>query len=119
MAQSEPAAWEVPLPGEPPLRPLTLFDPPERVEVLAQVPDGPPRQFRWRGTAHRIVAQEGPERIAPEWWRRQNGYDANPGLTRDYYRVEDESGSRFWLFRHGLYERETAQPHWYVHGLFA
>jgi protein ImuB len=119
MAQSGPAPWDIPLPGEPPLRPLTLFDPPERVEVLAQVPDGPPRQFRWRGAAHRIVAQEGPERIAPEWWRRHNGYDANPGLTRDYYRVEDESGRRFWLFRHGLYERETAQPHWYVHGLFA
>jgi protein ImuB len=119
MAQGKPAAWDMPLPGEPPLRPLTLFDPPERVEVLAAVPDGPPRQFRWRGTAHRIVAQEGPERIAPEWWQRHNGYDANPGLTRDYYRVEDERGSRFWLFRHGLYERETDRPGWYVHGLFA
>lgn len=119
VTKSGPARWDLPVPGEPPLRPLTLFDPPERVEVLAAVPDGPPRQFRWRGTAHRIVAQEGPERIAPEWWRRHNGYDANPGLTRDYYRVEDESGSRFWLFRHGLYERETDRPGWYVHGLFA
>ncbi|HZV18502.1 MAG TPA: DNA polymerase Y family protein [Sphingobium sp.] len=112
-------AWEVASPDEPPLRPLILFDPPERVEAVAQVPDGPPRQFRWRGALHRIVRQEGPERIAPEWWRRPEGHAGNPGLTRDYYRVEDERGRRFWLFRHGLYERETAQPHWYVHGLFA
>lgn len=118
-AAENAVAWEAPLPGEPPLRPLTLFDPPERIDVLAQVPDGPPRQFRWRGTAHRIVAQEGPERIAPEWWRRSGGHDANPGLTRDYYRVEDDEGRRFWLFRHGLYERETDMPAWYVHGLFA
>lgn len=111
--------WATPPPGEPPLRPLALLDPPERVEAVAQVPDGPPRQFRWRGALHRIARQEGPERIAPEWWRRPEGHAGNPGLTRDYYRVEDESGRRFWLFRHGLYERETAQPHWYVHGLFA
>ena len=111
--------WDAARPGEPPLRPLALLDPPEQVEVIAQVPDGPPRQFRWRGALHRIVRQEGPERIAPEWWRRPDGHAGNPGLTRDYYRVEDESGRRFWLFRHGLYEREIAQPHWYVHGLFA
>lgn len=118
-AAENAAEWDAPLPCEPPLRPLTLFDPPERVDVLAEVPDGPPRSFRWRGTAHRIVAQEGPERIAPEWWRRKDGHDADPGLSRDYYRVEDESGRRFWLFRHGLYERETNAPIWYVHGLFA
>lgn len=116
-----PAAsgWTAPSPGEPPLRPLTLLDPPERIEVLAQVPDGPPGQFRWRGRVHRVMAQEGPERIAPEWWRRAEGHASDPGLSRDYYRVEDMAGSRFWLFRHGLYERETAHPAWYVHGLFA
>lgn len=117
-ARPQPS-WDAPLPGEPPLRPLTLFDPPERIEVVAQVPDGPPRQFRWRSSLHRIVHQEGPERIAPEWWRRAEGHAGDPGLTRDYYRVEDDAGRRFWLFRHGLYERETNAPHWYVHGLFA
>jgi protein ImuB len=111
--------WDAPLPEEPPLRPLSLLDPPERIEVMAEVPDGPPRQFRWRRTVHRIVRQEGPERIAPEWWRRPEGYADNPGLTRDYYRIEDEAGRRFWVFRHGLYERETNAPDWYVHGLFA
>lgn len=111
--------WEGSLSDEPPLRPLSLLDPPERIEAVAQVPDGPPRQFRWRQTMHRIVRHEGPERIAPEWWRRPDGYSTNPGLTRDYYRVEDETGRRYWLFRLGLYERETGQPDWYVHGFFA
>ncbi|MET0239394.1 MAG: DNA polymerase Y family protein [Sphingobium sp.] len=104
--------------GEPPLRPFTLFDPPQRVEVLAAVPDGPPRRFRWRGGSHDIVRQEGPERIAPEWWLRRGGYGDNPGLTRDYYRVEDKGGRRFWLFRHGFYGEAAANPHWYLHGVF-
>ncbi len=96
--------------GEPPRRPLLLFDPPQRVEVIAAVPDGPPRRFRWRGRHYVAVRHEGPERIAPEWWRRRGGHDDNPGLTRDYYRVEDEAGHRFWLFRHGLYEETAAPP---------
>ena len=118
-------AWCLVLPcpaletGEPPRRPLLLFDPPQQVEVIAAVPDGPPRRFHWRGRAHNIVRQEGPERIAPEWWRRKDGHADNPGLSRDYYRVEDESGHRFWLFRHGLYGCETGERLWYIHGLFA
>ena len=113
------AEWGDVSSGDPPLRPLLLFDPPQRLQVLASVPDGPPRQFRWRGRAYRVVRQEGPERIAPEWWRRRGGYGENPGLSRDYYRVEDEEGHRFWLFRHGLYGRESTDPGWYLHGLFA
>lgn len=113
---SEP--WPEREPGEPPLRPLFLFDPPQPVEVLAAIPDGPPRRFRWRGAQHLVQLYEGPERIAPEWWRRRDGYE-NPGFSRDYYRVEDEEGHRFWLVRHGLYERETSEPRWYVHGVFA
>ncbi len=104
-----------PTPGEPPLRPLHLFDPPQRIEVLAEVPDGPPRRFRWRRDTYEITRSEGPERIAAEWWRRRDG----AGPTRDYYRVEDARGCRFWVFRHGLYGVEKASPDWYVHGLFA
>ncbi len=111
----EPARWDAPQPGEPPLRPIHLFDPPQTIEVIAEVPDGPPHRFRWRRTLHEVTRFEGPERIAAQWWTR----DDNSGLTRDYYRVEDARGRRFWIFRHGLYGAEKANPGWYVHGLFA
>jgi protein ImuB len=93
-------------------RPLRLFARPEPVEATAAVPDGPPVHFRWRRALYRVARAEGPERIAPEWWR-----DAD-ALTRDYFRVEDLSGHRFWLFREGLYGRETIAPRWYLHGVF-
>ena len=115
-----PRAWPAPEPGEPPLRPIHLFDPPQRIEVVAEVPDGPPRRFRWRRTLHDVVRQEGPERIAAEWWRRAEGHlPGKGGLTRDYYRIEDARGRRYWVFRHGLYATEKASPDWYVHGVFA
>ena len=108
-------AWPVPEPGEPPLRPIHLFDPPQRIEsMMAEVPDGPPKRFRWRRTVHDVARAEGPERIAGEWWRRP---DASIP-TRDYFRIEDRRGRRFWIFRHGLYS-ETEAPNWYLHGLFA
>ncbi|MGI4876485.1 MAG: Y-family DNA polymerase, partial [Janthinobacterium lividum] len=110
-----PVAWHTPEPGEPPLRPLHLFDPPQRIEAIAEVPDGPPFRFRWRRVLHEVRRAEGPERIAAEWWRHRRG----AGLTRDYYRVEDQAGRRFWVFRHGLYGVERAVPEWYLHGLFA
>jgi protein ImuB len=93
-------------------RPLRLFARPEPVEATAAVPDGPPLHFRWRRALYRVARAEGPERIAPEWWR-----DAD-ALTRDYFRVEDSTGHRFWLFREGLYGRETTAPRWYLHGVF-
>jgi protein ImuB len=99
----------------PPDRPLRLFTHPEQVEVIAEVPDGPPLRFRWRRVLHEVARAEGPERIAPEWWREIDAGHA----TRDYFRVEDAEGRRFWLFREGLYERETTAPAWYLHGLFA
>jgi protein ImuB len=114
-----PLAWQAAEVGEPPLRPLFLFDPPQPVEVIAEVPDGPPRQFRWRRTLHDVRRFEGPERIAAEWWRHETGHRRGEGgLTRDYYRVEDAEGRRYWLFRHGLYE-EKPGPRWYLHGQFA
>jgi protein ImuB len=114
-----PIAWTLPLPGEPPLRPLHLFDPPQVIDVMAEVPDGPPQRFRWRRTLHDVTRFEGPERIASEWWRERTGALSGAGPTRDYYRVEDTRGRRFWIFRHGLYGTEKPNPGWYVHGLFA
>ncbi|WP_206242027.1 Y-family DNA polymerase [Novosphingobium terrae] len=100
-------------------RPLFLFDPPQEVSAIAGVPDGPPLRFTWRGRAHEVRLAEGPERIAPEWWRHAQGHlPETPLLTRDYYRVEDSAGYRFWLFRHGLFEEQT-HPRWYLHGLFS
>lgn len=114
-----PVPWPTPTVGEPPLRPLFLFDPPQPVEVIAEVPDGPPHRFRWRRKLHEVRLYEGPERIASEWWRRKGGeHPGQGGLTRDYYRIEDVSGRRYWIFRHGLY-REKPDPGWYLHGLFA
>ena len=78
------------------------------------MPDGPPIRFRWRRLTHDVARAEGPERIAPEWWR-----DGSDEPMRDYYRVEDAQGHRFWLYRTGFYEAEAAPPRWYLHGLFA
>ena len=108
------ATFEPRIAGEAPRRPLRLFDRPEPIEVMAQVPDGPPLRFRWRRVLHAVVHAEGPERIAMKWWHMQE-----PKPTRDYFRVEDEAGRRFWLYRDGLFGRETLDPRWYVHGLFA
>ena len=110
------AAWDVwHEPDLPPARPIRLLDPPEPIEVMAEVPEGPPIRFRWRRVFHVVVKAEGPERIAAEWWRTPE--KAAPP-TRDYYRVEDETGARFWLFRAGLYGSETNEPRWFVQGLF-
>lgn len=95
-------------------RPLLIFDRPEPAEAVAEIPDGPPRRFTWRRVRHDVRCAEGPERIAPEWWRSPVG--RGPGLSRDYFRVETQEGRRFWLYREGLYGRETSEPTWYVHG---
>ncbi len=85
-------------------RPLLLLPRPEPADVVALIPEGPPRQFRWRGVLHQVVEAQGPERIAPEWWRR-TGED-----ERDYYMVEDTAGRRFWLYRAGIYGRSETTP---------
>jgi protein ImuB len=95
-----------------PSRPLRLLRHPELIEAIASVPDGPPLRFRWRRVLHEVAAVEGPERIAPGWWKDSQNF------TRDYFRAEDCDGHAFWLYRDGLY-RETAEPRWFMHGLFA
>jgi protein ImuB len=98
-----------------PLRPIRLLEKPEAIDVVATVPDGPPAQFRWRHVTHRIAQVEGPERISLEWWASSGP----PPPSRDYFRIETIDGRRFWLFREGLYERETPTPRWFLHGFFA
>jgi protein ImuB len=97
-------------------RPLRLFRRPEPLEgVMALTPDEPPRQFRWRRRLHRVLHAEGPERIGAEWWRGDID-DVRIDQVRDYYRVEDQEGGRFWVFRQGFYNSEA--PSWWIHGLF-
>ena len=116
------AIWPVRVESEPPLRPLRLFERPEPIKVpFALVPDGPPHHFTWRRATHVVMRVEGPERVAMEWWK-QDGQS----LTRDYFRVEDEGGLRFWIYRDGLYGHELADDkgepipaNWFMHGLFA
>jgi protein ImuB len=85
------------------------------VEVLAEVPDGPPLRLVWRGVDRRVLRADGAERIAPEWWAEAPG-----ARTRDYYRIEDGEGRCYWVFRDGLYgDGRGGTPRWYVQGVFA
>ncbi|WP_332772066.1 DNA polymerase Y family protein [Phenylobacterium sp.] len=106
------AAWNPETP-----RPLRLFRRPEPLDlVLALTPDDPPRQFQWRKQTHRVRHAEGPERIGAEWWRGEID-EVRTDQVRDYYRVEDQEGGRFWVYREGLYEAGVPAK-WFLHGLF-
>jgi protein ImuB len=95
-------------------RPQRLLDRPEAIDVVYATPEGVPRRFMWRRAVHDIARVEGPERIAPEWWRQ-------PSSTRlrDYYSVEDAAGRRYWIYREGLVgDGRGGAPNWFIHGLF-
>ncbi len=94
----------------PPRRPLTLFSRAQPIDAIATVPDGPPIRFRWRRVLREVARAEGPERIAGDWLKGE--------ATRDFYRVEDAQGRRYWLYREGLYG-ETSAPRWFMAGLFS
>ena len=103
-------------------RPARMLSHPERIDVIAEVPDGPPLRFVWRRVVRTVSRADGPERINPEWWRSLPpvGGTGKMPRARDYYRVEDSKGGRYWLFRDGLYDDDRgAAPEWYVQGLFA
>jgi protein ImuB len=106
--------------GPPPLqmqgrmRPQRLLDRPEAIDVIYATPEGMPRRFVWRRAVHDIARVEGPERIAPEWWRSPSS-----ARLRDYYRVEDAEGRRYWIYREGLIgDGRGGLPNWFIHGLF-
>lgn len=92
-------------------RPLRLLRKPEPIEVMALLPDAPPRRLRWRGHWIEVSAAEGPERFEPEWW-----WDRPDRPLRDYYRVECADGTRLWICRAGLADEA---PRWFLHGAFA
>lgn len=95
-------------------RPQRLLDRPEAIDVIYATPEGMPRRFVWRRAVHDIARAEGPERIAPEWWRQPSS-----ARLRDYYHVEDKEGYRYWIYREGVAgDGRGGPPNWFVHGLF-
>ena len=96
------------------MRPVRLLEPAEEIAVLYAVPEGPPARFRWRRVAYLTTRFEGPERIAPEWWRDKPGT-----RLRDYYKAEVRDGRRFWVFREGILgDGRGGEPRWFMHGVF-
>ncbi|MBC7848466.1 MAG: DNA polymerase Y family protein [Chitinophagaceae bacterium] len=104
--QQPTTPWKIDRP-----RPLQLLSHPDAIQVTAPIPDYPPMLFRYRGKLHKVIKADGPERIEQEWW-------LGTGEHRDYYVLEDEEGSRFWIFRSGHYGAEIPQQ-WFLHGYFA
>ncbi len=113
MAAAVPLGWD---PDRP--RPVRLLARPEAITAVAELPDAPPATFTWRGRRHRVRLAEGPERIAEEWWRKPID-EVRTSFVRDYYRVEDEVGGRYWIFRAGLYGDPEVTVRWWLHGVFA
>lgn len=96
-------------------RPARLFPRPESIETMALLPDHPPVAFTWRGIRRRVKRADGPERVYGEWWKR----DPELVAVRDYFRVEDDGGERFWIFRAGDGEDPlTGSQRWFLHGIF-
>jgi protein ImuB len=97
-------------------RPLRLLARPELIQVAPMETDAPPIKFQWRRAWHEVAIADGPERIEAAWWTDETG------RARDYFRVEDRVGRRFWLFRAGLYrdlQHDQRPLLWFMHGLFA
>lgn len=110
MAADTGAGW----PGHWP-RPSRLLAQPEPVETVALLPDHPPVSFTWRGARRRVKRADGPERVFGEWWKR----DAELVAVRDYFRLEDDAGERYWLYRAGDGEDAATGSHrWFLHGVF-
>ena len=96
-------------------RPPRLLPRPEPIETMALLPDHPPVWFTWRGIRRRVRRADGPERLFEEWWKRDDELSA----VRDYFRVEDDGGERFWIFRSGDGEDpDTGSHRWFLHGIF-
>jgi protein ImuB len=96
------------------IKPHHLLDCPESIDVIYATPEGLPRRFVWRRSVHDVARAEGPERVAPEWWRQPSS-----ARLRDYYRVEDSEGCRYWIYREGVIgDGRGGLPSWFIHGLF-
>ena len=95
--------------GDPMRRPLRMFTNPEPIEVLQLSPDNVPDRIRVANRIYAITRHWGPERIETGWWD-------GPQVRRDYFRVEMECGSRWWIFRE---LGNQIPPAWRLHGQFS
>jgi protein ImuB len=108
-------------PNHRPQRPIRLLRQPFPIDVIAPLPDGPPIMFIWRRQQHKVSSAEGPERIAPEWWKSEQFQTRSRPLTletRDYYQLEDLTGRRYWVYREGPHHPDKPSS-WFLHGFFA
>lgn len=107
-----------------PPRPFLLLDPPEPIDVCEDHSRGGPASFVWRRVRHDVVRCEGPERIAPEWWRDIGRAGRSAAVERDYYRIEAQGGARFWVFHEltvdaeGAGDEDIFAGRWLMHGLY-
>ena len=111
---ASPAANKQSWPGHWP-RPSRLLTQPEAIDTVALLPDHPPASFTWRGVRRRVKRADGPERVFGEWWKR----DPELAVVRDYFRIEDDAGERYWVYGAGDGEDPlTGSQRWFLHGIF-
>ncbi|GAB6053683.1 hypothetical protein JCM17960_25030 [Magnetospira thiophila] len=94
--------------------PIHLLPQPEPIEAVARRPQDPPVMIRRRGRIHRIARSDGLAGPFPDGGTRQPT-SGSPRRSRDYFRLEDQNGRHFWVFREGL-PRPEVFPQWFLEG---
>ncbi len=86
-------------------RPLWYWSSPLEIQCHTKNRTGAPVRLFHRGSWQQVIRSWGPERIETGWWRSR-------AVRREYFRVEIDSGQRFWVFR----QLPTSQ--WFLQGNF-
>lgn len=94
-----------PRPTDPLRRPIHLLTPPEQLTAVEMDADERLLEFVYEQRRVRVQTHWGPERLESGWWR-------GPSMRREYYRIETNDGSWWWIYR------ELTKGEWFVHGMF-
>ena len=86
-------------------RPLWHWSSPLEIQCHTKSRTGAPVCLFHSGNWQQVIRSWGPERIETGWWRSR-------AVRREYFRVEIDSGQRFWVFR----QLPTSQ--WFLQGNF-
>ena len=86
-------------------RPLWYWGVPLEIQCHTKSRTGAPVRLFHSGRWQQVIRSWGPERIETGWWRSR-------AVRREYFRVEIDSGQRFWMFR----QLPTLQ--WFLQGNF-